>query len=285
MCWPLKPHGMLSDPTKLIPPQNVASRRLVFPVCMLACRCMFMVCRGSVLATCRATRIGLTRSKYTNHADQRNSQQHGSRVDGRHSLTAQRTMTPPKKYPKSVRRKDALRVVARLHAGVNLKRPNEYWDDTLTVTWGQQDKYEVIEQVGKGKYGEVYKSINKETNKLCAVKIMRPVKEHRLRREIKILKHVAGGPNIINLHEVVRDPETKTPCFAFELVEAIPFKELQAVITDGDIRNYIAQLLQALDYCHSRGIMHRDVKVRVVSATSSLSVQLNEYASRVELDK
>ena len=76
------------------------------------------------------------------------------------------------------------------------------------------------------------------------IKIMKPVKEHRLRREIKILRHLAGGPHIIPLFEVDRDLDTKTPCFVFELVNATSFRELQASVTDYDVRHYMYQLLQ-----------------------------------------
>lgn len=169
-------------------------------------------------------------------------------------------MTTAKKYPKSIRKKDALRLVARQYAGVNLKKPKEYWDDSLHIEWSNQDCYEVTRQLGKGKYGEVYQSVNLGSDETCVIKIMRPVKEHRLRREVKILQHVNGGPNVIKLLEVVRDPDTKTPCFVFEFVDAIGFRELQQSVTDYDVRNYIYQLLKALDYCHSKGIMHRDVK-------------------------
>lgn len=84
-----------------------------------------------------------------------------------------------------------------------------------------------MQQLGKGKYGEVFEGIDLDTDARCVVKIMRPVKEQRLKREIKILRHVSGGPNIINLGDLVRDPDTKTPCFVFELVEAVPLRELQ----------------------------------------------------------
>jgi len=43
-------------------------------------------------------------------------------------------------------------------------------------------------------------------------------------------------------------------------VDAIGFRELQAAVTDMDVRCYMYQLLRALNYCHSKGIMHRDVK-------------------------
>ncbi|PNW76047.1 hypothetical protein CHLRE_12g549800v5 [Chlamydomonas reinhardtii] len=174
-------------------------------------------------------------------------------------------MAPPKRYPKSNRRKDGLRLVARDHATALLKKPAAYYDDSLNVTWGSQDQYEVIKQLGKGKYGEVYEGINlrlasRDKDRVCVIKVMRPVKEHRLRREVKILQHVSGGPNIVRLLDIVRDPDTKTPSFVFDFVDAMPFKELQAAVTDLDVRYYIFQLLIALDYCHSRGIMHRDVK-------------------------
>lgn len=167
---------------------------------------------------------------------------------------------PPKKYPRSVRRKDARRFVSRVYSDVVPQQPKDYWDDSLSVKWGSQDDYEVVRQVGKGKYGEVYEAVNLRAGSPCVVKIMRPVKEQRLKREIKILQHVCGGPNIIQLFEVVRDPDTKTPCFVFDLVEATAFKDLIDCVTDYDVRFYMYRLFQALDYCHSKGIMHRDVK-------------------------
>lgn len=38
------------------------------------------------------------------------------------------------------------------------------------------------------------------------------------------------------------------------------FQQLYQTLTDYDIRYYLYELLKALDYCHSMGIMHRDVK-------------------------
>lgn len=152
---------------------------------------------------------------------------------------------PPKKYPKSTRRKGALRTVARAYAEAAAQQPANYWNDVCNIDWGNQEKYEVLQQLGKGKYGEVFEGVNLDDGQRCVVKIMRPVKEQRLKREIKILRLVSGGPNIITLHEVVRDPDTKTPCFIFEFVNSMPLKELQAVVTDMDVRSYIYQVGQA----------------------------------------
>ena len=65
---------------------------------------------------------------------------------------------------------------------------------------------------------------------------------------------------MIQLLDVVRDPQSKTPSLIFEYINNIDFKQLYPTLTDFDIRYYIFELLKALDFCHSNGIMHRDVK-------------------------
>ncbi|PHJ24584.1 cmgc ck2 family [Cystoisospora suis] len=94
----------------------------------------------------------------------------------------------------------------------------------------------------------------------CVVKILKPVKKKKIRREVRILQNLCGGPNIIRLLDVVKDPASRTPALVFEHINNQDFKTLYPTLTDYDIRYYIFQILKALDYCHSQGIMHRDVK-------------------------
>ncbi|RVX00088.1 Casein kinase II subunit alpha-2 [Vitis vinifera] len=132
--------------------------------------------------------------------------------------------------------------------------------ESLTVQWGDQDDYEVVRKVGRGKYSEVFEGINVTNNERCVVKILKPVKKKKIKREIKILQNLCGGPNIVKLLDIVRDQHSKTPSLIFEYVNSTDFKVLYPTLTDYDIRYYIYELLKALDYCHSQGIMHRDVK-------------------------
>jgi len=118
----------------------------------------------------------------------------------------------------------------------------------------------VIRKVGRGKYSEVFEGINVVNDQRCVVKILKPVKKKKIRREIKILQNLCGGPNIIKLLDIVRDPQSKTPSLVFEHVNNTDFKVLYPTLTDMDIRFYIYELLVALEFSHSNGIMHRDVK-------------------------
>ncbi|MBA0715857.1 hypothetical protein Golax_014737 [Gossypium laxum] len=130
---------------------------------------------------------------------------------------------------------------SRVYSDVNVIRPKEYWDyELLTVQWGEQDDYEVVRKVGRGKYSEVFEGVHITDNEKCVIKILKPVKKKKIKREIKILQNLCGGPNIVKLLDIVRDQQSKTPSLIFEYVNNTDFK--------------------ALDYCHSQGIMHRDVK-------------------------
>jgi casein kinase II subunit alpha len=71
---------------------------------------------------------------------------------------------------------------------------------------------------------------------------------------------LCGCPNIVRLLDVLRDPQSKTPSLIFEYINNTDFKTLYPTLTDTDIRFYILEILKTLDYSHSKGIMHRDVK-------------------------
>ncbi|XP_061641448.1 casein kinase II subunit alpha isoform X2 [Phyllopteryx taeniolatus] len=150
---------------------------------------------------------------------------------------------------------------ARVYNEVNTHRPREYWDyESHVVEWGNQDDFQLVRKLGRGKYSEVFEAINITNNEKIVVKILKPVKKKKIKREIKILENLRGGPNIISLIDIVKDPVSRTPALVFEHVNNTDFKQLYQTLTDYDIRFYMYEILKALDYCHSMGIMHRDVK-------------------------
>ena len=153
--------------------------------------------------------------------------------------------------------------VSRVYADANESRGREWWDyDNLALQWGTQDHFEILQKVGRGKYSEVFEGVNMSTSTYdkCIIKVLKPVKKKKIKREIKILQNLMGGPNVVQLIDVVRDPQSKTPSIITEYIDNTDFKVLYPTFTDYDVRYYIFELLKALDFCHSRGIMHRDVK-------------------------
>lgn len=64
--------------------------------------------------------------------------------------------------------------------------------------------------VGRGKYSEVFEGINVVNYQKCVIKVLKPVKKKKIKREIKILQNLSGGPNIVALLDVVRDNQVGT---------------------------------------------------------------------------
>jgi len=157
--------------------------------------------------------------------------------------------------------KEIVRSFAREFADVNSKRPRSYWDyENLNIQWKTPEHCEIVLKIGRGRYSEVFEGINCKDNERRVIKFLKPVKRKKIKREIKVLQNLSGGPNIVRLLGTCRDPLSKTPALIFEYINASDFKLLYPSLTDADVRYYIYQLLRALRYAHSMGIMHRDVK-------------------------
>lgn len=78
--------------------------------------------------------------------------------------------------------------------------------------------------------------------------MLKPVKKKKIRREIKILQNLAGGPNVIDLLDIVRDPVSKTPSLITEYINNTDFKVLYPRFTDYDVRYYILKLLKVAQF-------------------------------------
>jgi casein kinase II subunit alpha len=97
----------------------------------------------------------------------------------------------------------------------------------------------------------------------CIIKVLKPVAAKKIKREIKVLRNLTGGPNVIALLDVVLDRKTYYSKSAFptslhliflasaryhslvmEYVENIEWKHLFPRLTEADIKHYTFQLLK-----------------------------------------
>ncbi|KFV64777.1 Casein kinase II subunit alpha, partial [Dryobates pubescens] len=116
------------------------------------------------------------------------------------------------------------------------------------VSTSNQDDYQLVRKLGRGKYSEVFEAINITNNEKVVVKIL------------KVQRRVLKGTNVSLFPSLPPRRQSRTPALVFEHVNNTDFKQLYQTLSDFDIRFYMYEILKALDYCHSMGVMHRDVK-------------------------
>jgi len=57
----------------------------------------------------------------------------------------------------------------------------------------------VIRKVGRGKYSEVFEGYDTVDKSLVVIKVLKPIKKKKVKRELKVLMNLRGGVNIIEL--------------------------------------------------------------------------------------
>ncbi|HEX9457990.1 MAG TPA: protein kinase [Thermoanaerobaculia bacterium] len=133
-------------------------------------------------------------------------------------------------------------------------------------------RYEIVRELGKGAMGIVYLAKDPLIGRLVALKTIRPsahaddedTREFQARfvREAQaagILNH----PSIVTVHDIGQDEPSGMSFIAMEYVEGQNLKEMLAQgrpLSFEQAADIIAQVAEGLDFAHSKGIVHRDVK-------------------------
>ncbi|XP_055936071.1 cyclin-dependent kinase 2-like [Argiope bruennichi] len=143
--------------------------------------------------------------------------------------------------------------------------------------------FEKIEKVGEGTYGVVYKAEDKSTKKLVALKKIRLKCETEgvpstALREISLLKELEH-PNVVRLEDVVYSDQKLY--LVFEYLDFDLKKQLDQLPSNGlslrVAKSYLYQLLRGLAYCHSRKILHRDLKPQNLLVDNEGNIKLADF--------
>ncbi|CAO2833397.1 unnamed protein product [Amaranthus hypochondriacus] len=129
------------------------------------------------------------------------------------------------------------------------------------------DSFEKLDKIGQGTYSNVYRARDLEQRKIVALKKVRfdnlePESVRFMAREIHILRRLEH-PNIIKLEGLVTSRMSCSLYLVFEYMEhdlAGLASHPAVKFTEPQVKCYMQQLLCGLDHCHSRGVLHRDIK-------------------------
>jgi len=91
---------------------------------------------------------------------------------------------------------------------------------------------------------QVFKGIDMVNSETCIIKVLKPVADKKIKREVKILRNLTGGPNVVALLDVVRDPSGRYHSLIMEHVDNMEWKELLTTLTEVDLKYYTFQLLK-----------------------------------------
>lgn len=144
-------------------------------------------------------------------------------------------------------------------------------------------KYDVGRTIGEGTFAKVKFGRNSETGEPVALKILDKDKvlQHKMaeqiKREIATMKLIRH-PNVVLLYEVMG---SKTKIYI--VLEFVTGGELfdkivnQGRMKEDEARKYFQQLINAVDYCHSRGVYHRDLKPENLLLDANGNLKVSDF--------
>lgn len=142
--------------------------------------------------------------------------------------------------------------------------------------------YEVLEKLGSGGMGEVYRARDTKLGRDVAIKVLRaelsqdPDRLKRFEQEARSASAL-NHPNIITIHDI--DQHQSTPYIAMEYVEG---KTLREVLSEGPLPTrkllkLATQMADGLAKAHSAGLVHRDIKPENVMVTDDGFVKILDF--------
>jgi len=142
--------------------------------------------------------------------------------------------------------------------------------------------YTTKDFLGSGQFGSVVSATKRGSDQLFAIKriskqsILQTSMTEQVKKEISIMKSLKH-PHIVRTFDVLMSPS-----YVFICMESVTGGELHKRISNGKLDDstssrYTRQLCEALKYCHSRNICHRDIKPQNILLDSDDNIKLVDF--------
>lgn len=145
------------------------------------------------------------------------------------------------------------------------------------------DRYEIIELIGRGGMAFVYKAKDLKLNRLVAVKVLKEEFSENAQfiRKFERESQSAAGlshTNIVSVYDVGED--SGIHFIVMELVDGITLKQYlnkKGVLNYDEATSYVVDVAEALSCAHAHGIIHRDIKPQNILMTQELLPKVTDF--------
>jgi len=145
------------------------------------------------------------------------------------------------------------------------------------------ERYELIQKLGKGAYGIVWKVMDKKYKQHVALKKVfdafhNATDAQRTYREVMFLQELNGHENIIRLRNIIKAENNKDLYLVFDFMETDLHHVIRAGILEEVHKQYVIyQLLKGLKYMHSADLIHRDLKPSNILINSDCHIKIGDF--------
>ena len=149
-------------------------------------------------------------------------------------------------------------------------------------------RYDVIDELGRGAMGIVYKAADPTIGRQVALKVLSFASasdegtrspQEMFMREVRAAGRLAH-PSIVTIHDAFEDAPSKTSCIVMELV---PGRTLESILLSGQAMpaertlDLLRQVAEGLDYAHRHQVVHRDLKPANILVTADGQAKITDF--------
>ncbi|XP_030563375.1 mitogen-activated protein kinase kinase kinase kinase 5 isoform X4 [Drosophila novamexicana] len=149
-----------------------------------------------------------------------------------------------------------------------------------------QDEYELIQKIGSGTYGDVYKAKRIQSNELAAIKVIKlePSDDIQIIQQEIFMMRDCRHPNIIAYYGSYLRRDKLWICMEFCGGGSLQdIYQVTGPLTEVQIAYMCRETLKGLEYLHSMGKMHRDIKGANILLTEYGDVKLADFGVSAQI--